>query len=212
MDGIFTIFAAMKSRLYILSIAILSLFISCEDQGLTPVTFLKSISISSGDTTINLGTNPILEVISNPTSATNARVEWHSSDSTVMYVDVEGMVTTVSAGEALVTITSLENPNIQDNAIFNVIIPVESVTIDTTDFSMDIDAQVTLRTDILPASATNISLEWSSSDEEVATVSTLGSVTAVAKGSATITAKSVSNPDISDSVVVTVNETVPPVE
>lgn len=60
----------------------------------------------------------------------------------------------------------------------------------------------------MPENATDKSLTFVSNNEQVATVSNAGVVTAVSKGSATITVSSVSNPAVSKTVAVTVSEPV----
>lgn len=56
-----------------------------------------------------------------------------------------------------------------------------------------------------PSNTTQIGVEWSSSDEAVATVSAAGRVTAVAAGVAVITARSTTNPSISTVHNITIN-------
>lgn len=69
--------------------------------------------------------------------------------------------------------------------------PVSSVTIEQSSIDMDIDETVTLTANVLPNNAVNKVVEWSSSDNSIATVSSEGIVTAIGSGVATITAKTV---------------------
>lgn len=55
---------------------------------------------------------------------------------------------------------------------------------------LDIEETVQLSVEILPTNATNKTVEWSSSDESVVTVSESGLVTAISAGNATITVRS----------------------
>jgi uncharacterized protein YjdB len=57
---------------------------------------------------------------------------------------------------------------------------------------------------VTPSNATNKKINWSSSDEEVATVDASGNVTAVAVGTATITATSDADSSKKDSCIVKV--------
>ena len=57
---------------------------------------------------------------------------------------------------------------------------------------------------VTPSDTDETEVYWASSDEAVATVSDLGLVTAVGKGTATITVTSTYNPDVTKSIFVTV--------
>ena len=86
------------------------------------------------------------------------------------------------------------------------LVPVESIHFEETDISMLIGGKYYLNPIILPSDATYKTLLWSSSDESVATVNQDGLVTAIARGTAVITATSTENPDISASCTVTVDQ------
>lgn len=65
---------------------------------------------------------------------------------------------------------------------------VEGITLNKNELSLEVDSSFTLEATILPDNATNKSVEWSSNNVQVATV-TSGIVTAVSKGEAIISAK-----------------------
>lgn len=73
------------------------------------------------------------------------------------------------------------------------VVNVTSVELDKTSISIEEGETETLIATVLPVDATNKAVTWESSDEDVATVDD-GVVTAVKKGSATITCKSVADP------------------
>ena len=68
-------------------------------------------------------------------------------------------------------------------------IAVTSVSLDKTSLSLTVDETATLTATVSPDNATDKTVTWSSSNTSVATVSNNGLVTAVAEGSATITAR-----------------------
>lgn len=70
-------------------------------------------------------------------------------------------------------------------------IPVESISLERSQLSIYPGLQFNLAAKALPENATNKIITWSSSDESVVTVDTWGSITAVALGTATITAATV---------------------
>ncbi|MDR0872709.1 MAG: Ig-like domain-containing protein [Prevotellaceae bacterium] len=70
----------------------------------------------------------------------------------------------------------------------NPAIVVSSISLDKTSLTLSAGEDYTLKATVLPANATNKTIDWESSDNSKATV-TKGKVTAVAVGTATITAK-----------------------
>ena len=81
---------------------------------------------------------------------------------------------------------------------------VEGITLDKTEGVLTVGNTVTVTATVIPDTATNASVTWSSSDEAIATVDSEGKITAVAPGTATITAVSDSNPDANATYAVTV--------
>ena len=75
-------------------------------------------------------------------------------------------------------------------------IAVTAITLDKTDITLKIDEEAVIKATITPADATDKILNWSSSDNAIATVSTDGKVTAKKEGTVNITVTSVSNPDV----------------
>jgi uncharacterized protein YjdB len=68
------------------------------------------------------------------------------------------------------------------------VVPVECVSLDKTEYTLNtIGNTITLTATVLPADATDKSVEWLSDKEDVATVDQNGKVTAVGNGLATIT-------------------------
>ncbi len=68
-------------------------------------------------------------------------------------------------------------------------VAVTGVSLDKTTLSLKSGESVTLKATVSPAGATNKSVTWESSDTNVALVTSAGKVTALAEGSAVITAK-----------------------
>ena len=87
-------------------------------------------------------------------------------------------------------------------------IAVSSVKLNKTSVTLDIGETVELTATVSPENATNKTVTWSSSNTSVATV-TDGKVTAIAVGSATITAKSNNGLNVTCRIVV-VGKGVPP--
>lgn len=82
-------------------------------------------------------------------------------------------------------------------------VSVTGISLDATEAKLMVGKTRSLTATIVPANATNKTVNWTSSDETVATV-TNGVVTAVAEGDATITATSAENSNINATCEVTV--------
>ena len=85
-------------------------------------------------------------------------------------------------------------------------IAVTGITLSETALSLEEGKSANLTATVAPANASNTKVSWESSDAEVASVSSLGKVTAKKVGTAKITVKSVSNPEVKAECTVTVTE------
>lgn len=83
---------------------------------------------------------------------------------------------------------------------------VEQITLNKTEGVLTVGNSVTVTATVTPDNATNATVNWTSSDETVATVDSNGKVTAVAAGNATITATSESDGDVSADYALTVQQ------
>ncbi|MGN0539079.1 MAG: Ig domain-containing protein [Candidatus Fimenecus sp.] len=156
------------------------------------VTITKSVTgISLNTTSVSLkkgGTAQLTATVS-PSDATNKTVTYSSSNSKVATVTSGGKITAVGGGTA--TITAKAGGK---SATCKVTVSVAQTGITTSgsaERTVGIGSTLRLSVAKVPADATdNYSVTWSSSDTNIATVSSNGTVTGVALGTATITAKS----------------------
>ncbi len=125
-----------------------------------------------------------------PENATGKLVKWSSSDETVAVVDEDGCVTAKGAGEAVITCASADNTEIEAHCNVKVMQMVETVQLDWSTKQMLSESKLKLKAKVMPEDASNKNVTWSSSDENVATVSADGTVTAIGFGTATITCTS----------------------
>ena len=84
-------------------------------------------------------------------------------------------------------------------------IPVQTITLNESSYSLYPEDTLQLVATVNPSTATNSDVEWSSNNEDVATVDETGLVTAVAVGGATITATAADGSNVYGSCVITVN-------
>ncbi len=146
--------------------------------------------ISMPDTlTLSMGSNEnaSVEATVMPEDATDFEIRYTSSDENVLTVTEDGYITAVSAGEADV---SAEIVNSGMAAICHVIVSpaIESLEISNGSMTMRPEGTDTLTINVTPENVDTSSVKWTSSDESVVTVDNQGNVTAIAEGTATITA------------------------
>ena len=87
-------------------------------------------------------------------------------------------------------------------------VAVTGVTVDPTEWEMEVGDTKELTATVAPAEATNKAVTWKSDDESVATVSNAGVVTAIAAGTATITVTTTDGGKTA-TCAITVNEPAP---
>lgn len=159
------------------------------------VTVISRVTgISMSETTVELkpGEKHQLEATVLPQNASNAEVTWYSDKESVAKVSQSGLVSAVSTGEATIHVVTSDGGKMA-TCLVKVGTPVKGITLSISsktlyvgDPSLDISATLT------PANATDKSLEWSSSDPEVASIAPGAALHAVIKplkpGKTTITA------------------------
>ena len=159
--------------------------------------------------TLYLNDNPrtVFQYTVSPTNANFKDVIWSSSDPKVATVDPLGNIKAVSEGVTAIKCTSEDNPYAVATCTVYVKIKVMGVEISNSEISIFETKSKSLSADVLPESASNKKLQWSSSDESIATVNENGKVTGVKPGTVTITVKA-GNGRFSASCKVTVKRVV----
>ncbi|MGJ8736512.1 Ig-like domain-containing protein, partial [Zobellia laminariae] len=159
-----------------------------------------SISLVSQDTIkMKLGDEIPPAFTFDPPNATDQGVTVVSSDPDVVFIDENNVCIAVGLGTAEVTVTSVSNPEASDTVTVVVIeadrIPVTGITVSQEDPGAT-GTERQLLAAVLPEDATDPSVTWSSSDDTIASIDENGLLTGLSAGTATITATSVSDPDI----------------
>ena len=149
------------------------------------------ITLNHKEATVDEGASIKLEATILPDDTTDKSVTWSSSDNTVATVDADGLVTALIPGTATITATSANGLKASCELTVKAKPIVEqSITLNHQEATVEEGASIKLEATILPYDTTDKSVTWSSSDNTVATVDQNGSVTAIAVGTATITATS----------------------
>ena len=171
----------------------------------TPAT---GVSLNKTSATLKVNETVTLSATVTPTSATNRKVSWKSSDESVATVSSTGVVTAKSIGNANITATTTDGTNISATCKVSVVeTPATGISLNKTAATLKANQTVSLTATVTPSTATNKKVSWKSSDESVATVSSDGVVTAFKVGTTNITATTTDGTNLSATCQVTVEAT-----
>lgn len=148
---------------------------------------VTGVSLNNTNVGIVKGNTVTLIATITPDNATDKSVSWSSSDEKVATVK-DGVVTAVAAGTSTITVTTTDGKKTADCTVnvSDTVIPITGITISQKTLELTVGGNGTLSYSVTPEDANNRdTVEWSSSDERVATVKD-GVVTAVGEGEATI--------------------------
>ncbi len=159
----------------------------------TKVKFASSIALSKTATT-SVGAKQKLALTTTPSDATLETIKWTTSNKNIVTVDENGTIKGIAVGTANITATSISNSKVTATCAVTV-----NAKIDVTEVTFKTDApkELTLGDTqdlskyitVAPANASITDVEWSSDNTSVIKISEDGVVTAVGKGTANITVK-----------------------
>lgn len=134
--------------------------------------------------TIDAYTSITLGATVAPANATNQKVTWKSSNTSVAKVDKYGVVVGKKAGTATITVTTSDGSK-KDTCKIKVVLPKGSVTgvkLNKTSLTLYEGSGRTLEATVSPSNAINQDVTWKSMEPSIASVDSNGRVTALEKG------------------------------
>ena len=152
----------------------------------------KDITVPDNlDVKLNDGNETTVEATVSPADATDVKVSYASTDEAVATVDKDGRVQVLQPGECDITTTLMQDGEkvTEKTTHVKAFYEVESITLDSNEGKLTVGKSHTIKATVAPEEvAAETTIEWSSSNEKVATVDSNGKVTAISSGNATITA------------------------
>lgn len=158
----------------------------------------SSVSVKKDE---KISLNPVVI----PDNAYNKELTWSTSDSKIAIVDQDGKVTGCNEGNALITAKANDDSGVSVTCAVKVYtVKVSEISLSANQMNVKPGDLFNLTVSINPSDAYNKSLEWTSSNDEIATVNNEGWVEAKNVGTAVITVTSKDGSNISASCIISV--------
>ncbi|MFZ7122023.1 MAG: Ig-like domain-containing protein [Eubacteriaceae bacterium] len=167
--------------------------ITTEENSTEENISVTDIDLGDYESEMQVEDNQVLNITVLPTDATNQEVTYQSSNEEVATINALGRIIAITAGETTITVKSGEiekkfNLTVNEKEEEKTI-PVTEIEVSEFEEEMEIGKTQTITASILPTDATNQSIEYISTNKEVATINSSGKITAIAKGNTTIKIK-----------------------
>ena len=162
-----------------------------------------SASLSQTALILNKGVSGQLTLTVTPDDFTD-EVVYKSSNTAVATVSDTGLVKAVGVGTATIKVSA---GKVSASCKVTVLQPVTSISLNRSSLTMEALETYQLQASVYPSDAADRRIQWSSSDPAVATVDENGLVTALKKGTATITAAALDGSGVTRTCAVTVSNT-----
>jgi uncharacterized protein YjdB len=170
---------------------------------------VANISLNKSTLSLKVGESERLSAIVTPDDVENKAVSWTSSNSQITFVDANGNVTALKAGEAWIKAVSNDNTAAKDSCKVSVIQPVTGIRVTPETYRMtNIGENIQLEVTVLPADATNKEVKWTSTNEAICMVAN-GKVIATGFGTAVVLATTTDGGFTASCAIVVEKETVP---
>ena len=160
------------------------------DNSDTTTVAVESVALNKTELTLEVGGSETLTATVKPDNATDKTVTWSIAPEGIATV-ANGKVTAVAAGTATVTATAggkSATCSVKVNAKTQTTVAVESVTLNKTELTLEINVSETLTATVTPENATDKNVTWTVEPAEGIVTVVNGLVTAVGVGDAVVTA------------------------
>lgn len=152
-----------------------------------PVT---ELDLGDYESEMEVGSSQLLSVTPLPTDATNTKITYKSSNTSVATVNSMGRISALKIGKTTITIkcdgiTSSIKIAVVEKKDDN--IEVTDIEIANHEDEVKVDETLSLTATVLPSDATNATVTYKSSNEKIATVSSSGEVKGISAGTVIIT-------------------------
>ncbi len=167
-----------------------------ESQTTIDKVAVKSIVTSARSLVLENGESYKLTIETDPFDIDKDTLTWQSTNNTIAEADKDGNIIANGVGSCTIKVYADDGSDVYGYCAVTVTQRVQNFAFKDAPKTMKAGEQITVVANMIPLSATNKILRWTSSDKTVATVSQKGTVTAVGNGKCTITAKTVDGSEV----------------
>ena len=183
-QGIVTGISAGKATILVYNYAS-GISSACTIQVAQPV---ESLQLNTQAIKWTVGTSGSFKPVVSPDDATDKTLVWSSSNEKVATVSKAGKLSALAPGKTVITCTTANG--IKATCSVTVVQEVEKIKLNKTSATLNEKGQtLSLTASISPKNVTDNSLQWTTSNSKVATISANGVIKAVGNGTATISCK-----------------------
>lgn len=150
---------------------------------------VENVTLKASKSKIEINEELTIVATVTPISANNKSLTWKSSDNSIATVSSSGVVKTIKDGTVSITATSSNGKSDTLNITVNKPkINVTELNLDESDITLETGNENRIIANVLPYNATDKTIKWTSSNNEVARVED-GKIKALKAGEVTITAE-----------------------
>ena len=185
--------------LLVLVFALVFTLSACNGDAVT----ISSLTLNKKEVTLEVGATFTIDVTLDKKLGEDETLTWSSSNEEVISIEMDEtatscVITALAVGTSTVTVSY--SKDLEASATVTVVdsasgggdsdVAVSAISVSPETVKLDVEATQQLSATFNPTGSTNKNITWTSDDTSVATVDAKGLVTAVAEGTATITATS----------------------
>lgn len=125
-----------------------------------------------------------------PSNASNKNVSWTSSNPKVAKAagSLSAIVTGLTPGTTTIYVTTQDGQKTDSATVIIKSVAVDGITLTPSSTNLKVGAKTTLAATVTPTNASNKTIDWSSDNPSIASVDSMGKVTAISVGQTKITA------------------------
>jgi pectate lyase/uncharacterized protein YjdB len=184
---------------------------NAPSDGKTPAPIpVEEITINGGDLTLKTGATASLTVTVSPANASDKTVTWNSNKTNIVTVNEDtGLITAKAVGFSIITASAKDGSGVISLGIKVTVtdapVLVETIIINGgNNVILTMGQSRKLGLNVLPATAGNKNVTWSSGDPQIAEVNQSGEIKAIGGGTVVIKASAQDSSGVSGKITVTV--------